>query len=890
MTRLCTLALALAAASSTTLPLLAQPPKPPAAPAPATQPAKVSPLAAIAAQQLARAAIVDFRTITDPGPIDARYSSRLLRDASLLDPTNADVNRLALEAAKLAGNQQTALDLCRALVTINPADTAAQLDLIEARLAMCPTVEERFTILDSLLGPRGDGLDPAIRSRLAFTSALLRRERGDMPGFVKDLTAATTLDSSNYTAAAKSLEYYATRAKDADGKFELLVNTLLASPLDATIHAAIAHELAAAGATEQAVRFYENARSLYARQGTFLPLDGTQEEYLIQTWKLTGPEGVIKPLNDAIDSERRKAQIDIDVANATNKPTEGLPLPASFRQPIAIERIRLAAAFAAGDRSTMDRSLVDFQASISALSANDPARAGIETEAAYLRALTNSGDISGEVSRIRGRAGSSPEAVARLEAWTKHRKGSSAAARTAFEAMKDDQLAKLALAAMDVEANPAAGSAQARALNDRLTALAAENPASPISAWATTVYKARNEGKAPPSSTKAEKFAAMGAGIPAWLDDLAKDPGKLIVIRVEPANTRGLSPLEPAILNIRISNNTPIPIAIGPGVTVDSRLLVTTTVDIGGVPAPEVGRTEVITMGGKLRLLPREEAVFSIWADPGFGGWALQNGITKAGRLRYTVIQGFVVDDVPKPGPFGSSIEAGPIRRSSLPLSDPVRLCGDLATLQDEEFATALLLARLHFISHDKPVSAENAKSLVNIIADRYRRGTSIERIAILTLTPTPRMSPPVAELEGIINQIDEVDPAVARAVLLTRVENLKSPLLNKFRLFPETGVQEAVRMVESRITGQKPLFAAATLAGGAPKPPAPPAPPKPPAGDPAAPPNPAAPAPAPANPGLPIGPASPATPSAPAKPPVDPGILLPSPPPSLLPSPSTPK
>jgi hypothetical protein len=163
-----------------------------------------------------------------------------------------------------------------------------------------------------------------------------------------------------------------------------------------------------------------------------------------------------------------------------------------------------------------------------------------------------------------------------------------------------------------------------------------------------------------------------------------------------------------------------------------------------------------------------------------------------------------------------------------------------------------------------------------------------VERIVILTLTPTPRMSPPVAELEGVINQIDEVDPAVARAILLTRVENVKSPLLNKFRLFPETGVQEAVRMIESRIAGVKPLFAAATLAGGVPKPPAPPAPPKAPAGDPAAPHNPAAPA--PANPGLPVGPAAPSMPSAPAKPPVDPGLLLPSPPPSLLPPPATPK
>ena len=777
-------------------------------PAPAAPARQASAISAIAAQQLARLALIDFRNLSDAGPAESRYNARLLRDAANLDPTNAPIIRLAIDASANSGNQQGTIDLCKMLVTLNPQDTSAQLDLIRARVAICQTAEERLAILDSLLGPRGDSIDPSVRARLAVDSALIKRERGDGAGFVKDLTTATTLDSSYYTAAALALEYYSSRVKEPEGKFELLTSTLISSPLDASIHAAIAHELAVAGATEQAVRFYENARLLYARQGDVLPIDG-QEEYLVQLWKLRGPQVVVKPLNDAIDSERRQAQIDIDVANATNKPSDQLPRPESRRHPIAMERIRLAAAIAAADRSTIDRSLLDLQASLAILPEKDPSRLAAEAEAAYLRALANAGDIAADAARLRTR-GAPADALARLDAWMKHRRGSTAAARAAFEAMKDDRLAQLALAVIDLEAKPAPGTTQARALDDRLVALVNESPASPISAWATTVYKDRNEGKFPPLSTKAGKFAAMGAGIPLWLDDIAKEPGRVISIKVEPAKSRALTPIEPALLNIRISNNSPVSVAIGNGLTVDDKVLISTSVDIGGVNAPDASKTEVVSIGGRLRILPREEVVFTVWPDPGFGGWAVQNLITKAARLRFSVIHGFEIRDVPRTSPFGTRIEAGPIARGSLPLYDVSRLCSEIGSLQEEEFAAALLHARLQLLNFEKPLTIEQAKKIVGAISDRYRRATAAERIVILTLTPTPLLAAAVIDLELVVSQIDETDPAVARAALLTRVDTLNSPLLNKFRLFPDTGVQEAVRVIEARIADGKSLLAKA--------------------------------------------------------------------------------
>ncbi|HZW06805.1 MAG TPA: hypothetical protein VFF65_06750, partial [Phycisphaerales bacterium] len=313
-----------------------QPPSP-ALPAPRAQ-APVQQnraLSAINAQQLARAALIDGRSIDSAafGPAEARYIATLLRDAAALDPTNAAILRFAIEAAERCGDQAAVTSLTRALLALRPDDTSAQLNLIRSRVAQAPSVEEQLTLLDTFTGPRGDAIDPSIRSRLALDAALLRREQGDGAGFVKNLAAATTFDGSNAAAAALALEYYSARAKDEEGRFELLANALLSMPMDGGLHAEIARVLAVAGATEQALRFYENARTIYRRQSGQLlhTFEQTDEEarlhaaYLIQAWRTDGPQSVVKPLNDAVEGERRRAQVNIDVATATGNAVDRLP-------------------------------------------------------------------------------------------------------------------------------------------------------------------------------------------------------------------------------------------------------------------------------------------------------------------------------------------------------------------------------------------------------------------------------------------------------------------------------------------------------------------------------------------------------------------------------------
>ncbi len=817
------------------------------APLAATHAPQQQDLRAIAAQQLARAALMDFRALQrqDSTPADARYVATLLRDAVSLDESNAFILRFAIDAAAQAGDQQAVLALTRALVGIAPDDTSAQLQLIRARVGMAQNAEERLALLEGFLGPRGEKIDPSVRSRLAVDAALLRRETGDASGFVESLTAATTLDGSNTGAAALALDFYSSRIKEPEGRFELLANTLLASPLDAGIHGTLARELALAGAADQAIRFYDNAFALRRRQSgprsaAENDADARQRvDYLVQVWRSRGPEGVVKQLNDAVDGPRREAQIELDIASATGKATDKLRKPDEIRLPLAMERLRLMAAFAAGDTSTVDRSLADLQATVAQIDRDDPERAVATAELAFLKALAGPGDITAQVQAVRGLTGVPPEWSARIEAWSKLRAGN-AEGRALFEKMQGDPLAALALLAVDIENTPPADSAASRAIGDRLAALSSAEPASQVSAWALSAYRRRSEGKSPPPTAREERFTAMGAGIPAWLDEITREPSRFITVRaVTPSS--GLTQLEPAIVTIKVTNNTPVPLAIGPGQAIDDQLLIISSVDSGGARAPELGKSEVASLGGRLRLLPRESVSFPVWADPGLGGWSVQNALSKTARLRLTVIQGFqIVDGAPKAGPFGTVIEAEPLGRASASLGDVARLTAEISSLQDADFALALLRARLQLIATERPLTLQQARALVGAIGERYRAATPAERVLILLLTPAGMQSAPAVELERLVDQLAETDPVVARVALLTRVDNIASPLLRKFQAFPDPGVQEAVKVIEARLAAYLPLFSRVGSAAAKPvDPPAPPAASPTPAGTPGAQPKP---------------------------------------------------
>src|SRR5262249_36532640 len=136
------------------------------------------------------------------------------------------------------------------------------LRLISGKIGRLQTAEQRLTLYTRLLGPDGEALSPAIRSRLALDDALLLREQGDIDGFVDRLALAIRLDPTHKEAAALAAQYYSDQVSDPVGKFQLLIDLLYADPLDPNVHESIARLLAQEGAWAQAKRFHDNGINL----------------------------------------------------------------------------------------------------------------------------------------------------------------------------------------------------------------------------------------------------------------------------------------------------------------------------------------------------------------------------------------------------------------------------------------------------------------------------------------------------------------------------------------------------------------------------------------------------------------------------------------------------
>jgi tetratricopeptide (TPR) repeat protein len=237
---------------------------------------------------MVRVASVDLRVNPSPGIDDYRLALQVLRQAAALDPKNQDILRLAIDAADQAGDAGAAEGLTRELLKIAPDDEPAQLRLISANISRLQSVTARLAAYDNLLGPRGQSLPVAVRSRLAMDAALLHRERGEIEAFASRLSMAASLDSTNREAASLAYTFFAQRSRDASGRLELLVNLLRADPLDPRTHATLARELLEVGAAEPAVRFYANARMLSERRLETVDT-ALRQEALIALWRSKGP-------------------------------------------------------------------------------------------------------------------------------------------------------------------------------------------------------------------------------------------------------------------------------------------------------------------------------------------------------------------------------------------------------------------------------------------------------------------------------------------------------------------------------------------------------------------------------------------------------------------------
>ncbi|MEM1209589.1 MAG: hypothetical protein AAGI54_10005 [Planctomycetota bacterium] len=137
-----------------------------------------------------------------PSPAQLTLAKAWLGQARALDPTWAEPYRLSVELARREEDPQAVIDALSALLKVDRGNETAQLALIEARVALLQTVDERLSQLERVLdlGERS-GLSEAVRSRLASSAAELALEQGDQTRYGRWLKEAIRLDAANPAAA-----------------------------------------------------------------------------------------------------------------------------------------------------------------------------------------------------------------------------------------------------------------------------------------------------------------------------------------------------------------------------------------------------------------------------------------------------------------------------------------------------------------------------------------------------------------------------------------------------------------------------------------------------------------------------------------------------------------
>ena len=200
----------------------------------------------------------------------------------------------------------------RELIKIDPSDSVAQLRFLSWNASKRQTVQERLAVYDRYLDEAGVEAipDPAVRSRLALDAALLHREQGNEDGFVRHLTMAVSLDSSNKEAASLALAFYQERRDDPVATLELAINLLRADPVDPNLYFGVAAELAKHGEFGQAQRFHDSAQRLIATDGVIND-QGIAIEAAVLRWHNFGAERVLAEFEQILQFQREQAGLRI---------------------------------------------------------------------------------------------------------------------------------------------------------------------------------------------------------------------------------------------------------------------------------------------------------------------------------------------------------------------------------------------------------------------------------------------------------------------------------------------------------------------------------------------------------------------------------------------------
>ncbi len=723
-----------------------------------------------------------------------------------------------------------------AIVMSTRATPSPLLRIISARMGKYQTTEERLARYDALLGPKGDSLDPSVRSRLALDAALLLKETGDEKGFLDKLKLAARLDGTNKDAALLAFNFYRDRGGSAAGRLELLANILYADPVDPNISLMIAGELADRGAYVQARRFHRIGQNI--NKASSAPANFTVfSQALILDWLIDGANTPLNLLTRMLNEERNKAartrreMLGDNPSAATTSTLSSIPKPEDVRlSSIEQEEIRIGAAWVVGDNGKLTESVGDLTASLNgeneiyATPNTRPRGMSEETALTTIRenltrsilwrlatGKNNDKTVDDMAKVAQGQDPNTPAARA-INAWKLIQDGAFSAALAACDPTDSDKWLMLAKATALEKLSKTSEAADAYA------ALAAQDTLSVFSTialerWYQVRGQTRPLGDSPtPDARAASDYASK---IPDWIDTIVDKPRMIQTLSADTGPDR-LGALDRSTLKITLKNLSPIPLAVGSNKPINTRLLFTPKIELGAADRNAFGEPEVVDLARRLRLLPGEDFSASLSPDAGVLGWMAQNASGEPTRVRWRILQGFETHGGARDRGVGCLEILTPTQardaliESRLPADSLVER---INAASDATLPSVLTGARAFLSQPPAPgqLASPNLATVAQALADKYPTWSPTGRLLAAAAMPPSSQIADLKVLDDVIRA--DADPRVRLVAVITRAASADDRALRAAQESGDPRLARAAALQIQRAESDQPIVAKSGVA-----------------------------------------------------------------------------
>ncbi len=728
-----------------------------------------------------------FGYTRDPKEAKAQSSLRaslLLEFANRLDPSDARILKLLVEASQVAGRKEVQRNALRSLIKTDPGDMVAQVEYLDFLADATQALDERARVYQSALETQS--LDPTVRSEMAVRLARIAEERGDAAGARTLLGQALKLNDVNVRALR---EWVRMTEKTPDERVRALAALVTADPYQPEAWLALARLLESAGLHARAADALSTTIEQSQKDGGQPPADMFQElavELAISARRAEAAPIIdaLAKLPDAPVSALVAARLIANEYVAVPGSLTGSQMPATApaTQPAtAASQPRRAIGFidVPPPTPTLRPGELDYTMLLRRKLLEDMKSKTPESlaEGAWVELSVMpepSRDVAGwldDYAKAVGKGAATDKTLARLRGWLLLRNGKAAEALAALTPLADaDPLAQLGVARALIDLHRSADAA--RQLQDLWRQY-------PQGIFALQVAQAARSAQIPlADTTLGTQYAGVIAAIPQEFWVAQRQPRDLELISPDDLDPR-YNLGQPILLNLTITNVSNHPLPVGPDGAIK------TTVGVVGVvgAAGGMGKSEPLGMYALenlqrvYRLAPRGQISASIRLDQGRLGSMFTSQPMNSFALTISLITApRGTPEKPEYGLGGQVVTVQPpgVTHVGIPLT-PETANAELDTVfraisngtpeqQLDAIAVAsALLATLPPPGNDPAAKVEVVrKMLCSALLPPLRSPSAITRAWTLRYLPATGLTPDLAGAVQALN--DDPDPVVRAA------------------------------------------------------------------------------------------------------------------------------